>query len=70
MDIERWPSHGQMINWKDAKQELELDVEYLPPTNEQWRAYWRLYCLLRLAINNKDNQNIFESNYASLILEQ
>jgi hypothetical protein len=71
MDLNRWPSHGQMISWKDAKQEpLELDVEYLPPTNEQWRAYWRLYCLLRLAINDKDKQNIFESSYASLILEQ
>lgn len=68
MDINRWPSHGQMINWQEARQELELDVEYLPSTSEQWRAYWRLYCLLRLA--TKDKQTIFESNYASLIFDK
>lgn len=67
MDIGRWQSHGQMITWQDAK-ELGLPVEYLPPRSQQWQAYWHLYCLLRLAV--KDRQNIFESDYASLILEQ
>ncbi len=67
MDIRRWQSHGQMINWQDVK-ELGLPVEYLPPRSKQWQSYWRLYCLLRLAL--KDRQNIFESNYASLILDQ
>ena len=68
LDITRWPSHGQMIKWQDVRDELELPVEYLPPRSEQWQAYWHLYCLLRLAV--KDRQNIFESNYASLILDQ
>ncbi len=67
MDIGRWPSHGQMIKWQDAK-DLGLPVEYLPPRSEQWQAYWRLYCLLRLAV--KDRQKIFESSFASLILDQ
>jgi hypothetical protein len=67
MDIGRWQSHGQMITWQDAK-ELGLPVEYIPPRSKQWQAYWHLYCLLRLAV--KDRQNIFESDYASLILEQ
>jgi hypothetical protein len=67
MDIGRWQSHGQMITWQDAK-ELGLPVEYLQPRSKQWQAYWHLYCLLRLAV--KDRQNIFESDYASLILEQ
>jgi hypothetical protein len=67
MDIGRWPSHGQMINWQDVR-DLGLPVEYLPPRSKQWQAYWQLYCLLRLAV--KDRQNIFESNYASLILDQ
>lgn len=69
MDIGRWPSHGQMITWQDAK-DLGLPVEYLPPRSKQWQAYWHLYCLLRLAVAVKDRQNIFESAYASLILEQ
>lgn len=67
MDIGRWQSHGQMITWQDAK-ELGLPIEYLSPHSKQWQAYWHLYCLLRLAVT--DRQNIFESDYASLILEQ
>ncbi len=67
MDTTRWPSHGQMIKWQDVK-DLGLPVEYLPPRSKQWQAYWQLYCLLRLAV--KDRQNIFESTYASLILDQ
>ncbi len=68
LDTKRWPSHGQMIGWLDAKHELNLDVQYLPPRSPQWQCYWRLYCLLRLAV--ADKQNIFESAYASLILDQ
>jgi len=67
LDITRWPSHGQMIKWQDVR-DLGLPVTYLSPRDERWQAYWRLYCLLRLAV--KDRQNIFESNYASLILDQ
>jgi len=67
MDLRRWPSHGQMIGWQDLR-DLGLPVEYLPPRSRQWQAYWRLYCLLRLAV--KDRQNIFESVHASLILDQ
>lgn len=67
LDTTRWPSHGQMIKWQDVK-DLGLPVDYLPPRSPRWLAYWRLYCLLRLAV--KDRQNIFESNYASLILDQ
>jgi|SRR5579863_490557 hypothetical protein len=67
MDIGRWPSHGQMIKWQDAK-DIGLPVHYLLPRSTQWQAYWRLYCLLRLAV--KDRQNIFESAHASLILDQ
>jgi hypothetical protein len=68
MDTTRWPSHGQMIKWQDVRDELELPVTYLPPRSKQWQTYWQLYCLLRLAV--KDRQNIFESTYASLILDQ
>lgn len=67
MDTKRWPSHGQMIKWQDVK-DIGLDVEYLPTKSESWQAYWRLYCLLRIAI--KDSQNIFESGLASLVLDQ
>ena len=63
MDPARWPSHGQMIGWEDAKQ-MGLLVEYLDPRDEKWRSYWQLYCLQRLSV--KDQERLFESDYASL----
>lgn len=66
MDTNKWPAHGQMINWEDA-QEMGLEVKYLEPASEEWRAYWSLFCLERLAA--KDHENLFESDYASLPME-
>ena len=66
MDTNRWPAHGQMISWEDAK-ELELEVDYRDAEDEQWREFWKLYCLQRLAV--KDREKLFESDYASLPLE-
>jgi len=66
INTKRWPSHGQMIGWQDA-QEMGLLVDYLAPLSDEWQSYWRLYCLQRLA--GKDRQKLFESDYASLILD-
>ncbi len=63
MDITRWPAHGQMIGYEDAK-EMELEIEYLASDSQDWRAYWSLYCQQRLAV--KDDQKLFESDYTSL----
>lgn len=63
MDINTYPSHGQMIGWEAARN-IGLNVEYLAPTDALWRKYWALYCHLRLAIES--DQRIFESNYVSL----
>ena len=63
LDTNRWLMHGQMIGWQ-AAEEMGLDVEYLDQKSENWQLYWRLYCLQRLAVDDK--QKLFESNYASL----
>lgn len=65
MDIERWPAHGQMIGYEDAK-DIQLEIEYVAPDSQEWQAYWSLYCNQRLAI--KDDQRLFESDYASLVM--
>jgi len=68
MNINEYPSHGQPLLWETVKNRIGLDnVEYLPQTDEQWRRYWELYCHLRLAI--KDDQKIFESSIASLLID-
>jgi Serine dehydrogenase proteinase len=67
LDTTKWLSHGQLIDHEDAK-EIGLHVEYLEPTNDTWQRYWQLYCHQRLEI--KERQKLFESSYASLILDE
>lgn len=68
LDTKRWRSHSQMISWEDAQDKrLGLIVEYLEPASDAWQEYWQLYCLQRLAI--QDRQKLFESDYASLLID-
>ncbi len=68
LDTKRWQSHGQMISWEDAQDpKIGLSVEYLDPNSDDWVEYWQLYCLQRLAVG--DRQKLFESDYASLIID-
>lgn len=66
IDTKRWLTHGQMIGWQDAIQ-IGLSVDYLNPSSEDWQCYWQLYCLQRLAI--QDREKLFESDVASLATE-
>ena len=69
LDTKRWLSHGQMISWEDAKHPLiGLEVKHYAYDAVEWQDYWRLYCLQRLAI--EDRQKLYESDYASLIIDQ
>jgi ClpP class serine protease len=65
MNAGLWKTHGQPIDYADAKQ-LGLPIEYLPPDDERWSRYWQLYCLLRL--ETEEGKKIYESGYASLIV--
>jgi hypothetical protein len=68
LDTKRWQSHAQMISYEDARHpKIGLNVEYLDPKSDEWQEYWQLYCLQRLAV--KDRQKLFESDYASLLIE-
>lgn len=67
LETTRWFSHGQVISWEDARdQPIGLRVEYREYRSEEWQRYWRLYCLQRLAVG--DRQKLYESDYASLVL--
>ena len=67
LDTTRWLSHGQMISWEDARDpQLGLVVEYLEYHAEEWQKYWRLYCLQRLAVGNR--QKLYESDGVSLVI--
>ena len=43
MDIRRFPSHGQMIDWRTAKAIGIPHVHHLARNNPLWQQYWRLY---------------------------
>jgi len=66
LDVDRFPSHGQMIGWEAAIR-IGLQVDYLPMYDPLWRRYWELYCHQRLAV--KETQKLFESPYVSLVFE-
>jgi hypothetical protein len=69
LDTKRWQSHGQMISWQDAQDtKIGLKVEYLSQSDALWQMYWQLYCLQRLAVE-KETQKLFESDYASLLVD-
>jgi hypothetical protein len=66
IDTKSWLSHGQMIGWQ-AAEEMDLLVEYMDPKSDEWLGYWRLYCLQRLAVTER--QKLFESNFASMVFD-
>ena len=43
MDIRRFPSHGQMIDWRTAKAIGIPHVHHVARNNPLWQQYWRLY---------------------------
>jgi hypothetical protein len=68
IDTSVWPSHAQMISWKDAADpKIGLKIIYLDPKSDEWQKYWQLYCLQKLAVS--DRQKLFESGYASLCMD-
>lgn len=61
-----WLSHGAVISADDA-QAIGLRIDHRDEHENEWQAYWRLYCETRLALRN-NTEKLFESNYASLQL--
>ena len=65
MDIQRFPSHGQMIDWRTAQSIGLHQVEYLDRQSDLWKMYWRLY--QRLAAVSGSNRRVFESARQTII---
>jgi hypothetical protein len=65
-DNAKWLSHGAVINADDAKS-IGLSIDYRDEHSNEWQAYWRLYCEMRLTLSSNTSK-LFESDYASLQL--
>lgn len=59
-----WLSHGAVVNADDALT-VGLKIDNRHQQENEWRAYWRLYCEMRLTLNS-NTEKLFESDYASL----
>lgn len=62
----QWLSHGAVVNAEDAAS-IGLKIDYREGHENEWQAYWRLYCEMRLVLQS-NTQKLFESDYASLQL--
>ena len=65
MDIRRFPSHGQMIAWRTARDIGLHQVEHLESRSDIWGMYWELYQHLAKVTGN--TKRIFESRELTII---
>lgn len=66
LDVDRFPSHGQMIDWRTAQDIGIPQVHHLARDHPDWRRYWRLYrYLLPLC---RDDGSVFESLDKTIIV--
>ena len=62
--VEKHLSHGAVIDAERAI-EMGLNIRLLPPIDDLWQAYWRLYCAIRLTLPRADAR-LYEGRRASL----
>lgn len=65
MDIRRFPSHRQMIDWRTAKDIGLHQVEHLDSRSDLWKMYWELY--QSLAKVSGHTKRVFESGELTII---
>ena len=63
MDTDRFPSHGQMIDWRTAREIGLKHVQHKPRTDPLWSRYWQLYVALRAVAG--DRKKVFESRHVT-----
>jgi len=67
-DVDKYIMHGVVIDSKEAKTELGLEVDELSPDDLIWQAFWRLYCQYEVDTRKLGVNKIFESNKVHLTL--
>ena len=67
-DGETYKSHGKVINHKEAKEILKLNVELIDSHSELWHWVWELYVrsIMNLKMQGSNTAKIFESFTVSL----
>ena len=68
IDVNRFPSHGQMIDWRTAKEIGISQVHPMDRRSQLWQQYWRLYRHLLQVCGTRGR--VFESRDRTIILKQ
>ena len=65
INVDRFPSHGQMIDWRTAKEIGIPQVDHLDRRSPLWQQYWRLYRQLSLVCGAQGR--VFESRDLTIL---
>jgi len=65
----KYLSHGQVVNYAEARDLLKLNVEYLPPDDPLWEIIWELYVRSDMFCHQTQQAKIFESESISMGLK-
>ena len=68
-DGQTYKSHGKMIDYDEAKNKLQLNVEKIDPKSELWYQIWEIYLRSIVAMKTQGSEaaKLFESYDVSLI---
>lgn len=59
-------SHGRLINWKTARDKLNLEVSHIDKFDEEWKLIWEIYIRTTAAINQHRYAKLIEDKNHSL----
>lgn len=61
-----YKSHGRVIDFKEAKDVLDLNVELIDNTSDLWNKLWELYCRSIEFLKLTNQAKLFENENVSL----
>jgi hypothetical protein len=67
INIDKYPNHGQVINYRDAKK-IGLNVVYKADNDSLWKAMWHLYMNYIITMREKESIKIYENTYSSIMV--
>lgn len=64
----KYKSHGKVIDYSEALNELKLKVEMIPQNSKLWDLVWQLYCRSIVFLQQGGAAKLFESEAVSLTM--
>jgi hypothetical protein len=58
---DRYRLHASVINYKEAKDVLKMNVKYVPLTDPSWALVWEYYLRVALTLQSPNAAKVFES---------